>query len=112
MVSSSEVGFPERHLASEQVVIAAPMSFAGSAARIWKLTRIEPAGAWHTVLVVSAVIVIAAAWTLVLAWYVMWGIVLVPYRLIRRGQRKRRRDELQHRETLAAIELLRSTGNR
>lgn len=41
---------------------------------------------------------------LVLYWYLLFGLLLVPYRIIRRGQRKRRREELRHREMLAAIE--------
>ena len=43
------------------------------------------------------------AWLFVTSWYLFFGIFLVPYRLIRRGQRKRKREALQHRETLAAI---------
>ena len=30
--------------------------------------------------------------------------MLVPYRLIRRGSRKRKREALQHREVIAAIQ--------
>jgi hypothetical protein len=37
------------------------------------------------------------------AWYLTWGLFPVPYRVIRRGSRKRRRNALQHRELLAAI---------
>jgi hypothetical protein len=89
----------ERRLASEDVVIAAPMSFHGSAARIWKLTRMSPGNDLATIgLSVLAVLLIGFAWTFVLAWYVVFGLLLVPYRLVRRGQRKRKLDEARHRE--------------
>ena len=41
-------------LPSEDVVVSAPMSFRGSAARIWKLTHREPQAAW-TALAVALV---------------------------------------------------------
>jgi hypothetical protein len=96
-------------LPSERAVVAAPMSFAGSAERIWLLTSYSPAGpGWKagtlTALVYVGVILgIVVAWAVVLAWYFLWGIWLIPYRVIRRGQRKRRREELRHREMLAAL---------
>ena len=46
---------------------------------------------------------IACAWVLVLGWYVVFTVFLVPYRLIRRGQRKRNLQAAQHREMLAAV---------
>lgn len=91
-------------LQSEKVVVAAPMSFAGSAARIWKLVRLRPEPAAQIGLGILAVALIALAWTVVLAWYLFFGVLLVPYRLIRRGSRKRKREALQHRETIAAIQ--------
>jgi hypothetical protein len=95
-------------LASERVVIAAPMSLAGSAARIWKLTGLSDQPAGRIALGVVAVLLIACAWTIVLAWYVLFGLLLVPYRLIRRGQRQRKREALMHHEQLAAIEGIRA----
>jgi hypothetical protein len=94
-------------LASEKVVIAAPMSLAGSAARIWKLTGLTDQPVGRIALGLGAVLLIALAWTVVLAWYLCWGVFLIPYRMIRRGSRKRKREALQHREQLAAIESLR-----
>jgi hypothetical protein len=94
-------------LASEKVVVAAPMSFAGSAARIWRLTGLTDQPVGRIALGLGAVLLIALAWTVVLAWYLCWGVFLVPYRMIRRGLRKRKRQALQHREQLAAIESLR-----
>lgn len=79
-------------LASERVIIEAPMSFTGSAKRIWRLSSL----AWVRALLV--VLVIPLAWTVVLVWYCTFGLALVPYRLIRRSSRKQKRDELRHRE--------------
>ena len=94
-----ELEAPDR-LTSEQIVISAPMSLTGAAERGWKLTRRQPKWAW----VIFAVFVIALWWTLVAGWYLFFGLLLVPYRLVRRGQRKRRLEATRHRETLGAIE--------
>lgn len=79
------------------------MSFTGSGARIWKLTE-RAAGRARWFLLPLVVVLVVAAWVVVLAWYCVFGVLVVPYRLIRRGSRKRRRDELRHREVLAAVE--------
>ena len=89
----------EEKLKSEQVVLSAPMSFHGSAARIWSITN-NSGIRWLMVLV--ALVLIFFVWWLVLAWYLIFGIFLIPYRLIRRGQRKRKMEDLRHREVLEA----------
>lgn len=94
-------------LASEKVVISAPLSFAGSAQRIWKITRVDNL-AIRLLLSLLAIVLIAGAWMFVACWYAMlyilFGILFIPYRLPRRGSRKNKRDKLRHREVLAAIE--------
>jgi hypothetical protein len=50
-----------------------------------------------------AVVGVALAWAFITAWYLVWGIFLVPYRILRRGSRKRKRQALQHREMLQAV---------
>ena len=85
-------------------MIAAPMSFAGSAARIWKLVRLHPAPMARFGLGVIAIVLIAFVWPFVLAWYLVFGLLLVPYRIIRRESRTRKRQALQHREVIAAIQ--------
>lgn len=94
-----------RQLQSEKVVVAAPLSFAGSAARIWKLVRMREEAWERAVVAAIAITLIMLAWTFVLTWYLFWGLWLVPYRIVRRGSRKRKREALQHREMLAAIHL-------
>jgi hypothetical protein len=71
---------------------SAPMSFVGSTARIWRLTRASTQ-AWARVLLGSlAVLLLPVAWVGVLAWYAvvfgLFGLFAIPFRLIRRGQRK------------------------
>jgi len=91
-------------LDSEEVVLAAPMSFTGSAERLWKLTRSAPANALASAAVYAGVVLmITVVWAAVLCWYFFFGLWLVPYRLIRRGQRKRRREDLRHREMLTMM---------
>ena len=97
----------KRELASEEMVVAAPMSFTGSAQRLWKLTKIEPAQehGWAKALMVGfTLLLITLVWALVLCWYVIFGLLVVPYRLIRRGQRRRALEEQRHRELLAATQ--------
>jgi hypothetical protein len=93
-----------QRLASEDIVVAAPMSFAGSAERIWKLTRTSDDTPTKIALYTVAIIGIGLAWVVVLAWYLFFGLLLVTYRLIRRGSRKRKLAAAQHRELLSAVD--------
>jgi uncharacterized membrane-anchored protein len=93
-------------LPSEEVIVEAPMSWTGATKRIWRAERGWEAKTDETGLVYAAVIlaavVTALAWVTILAWYLVFGIFLIPYRVVRRGQRSRKRDELRHREMVAA----------
>ena len=92
-------------LASEEVVLAAPASYSGSAQRIWKLTRMGPQdGPLRWAIITGVITLIGLVWILVSCWYLIFGLFVIPYRLIRRGQRKRKMEELRHREQLGAIE--------
>jgi hypothetical protein len=95
-------------LASEEVVLAAPTSFAGSAQRIWKLTRSDNPAVRAAVLIPTALLLIAFAWTFVAMWYVLifgvFGLFVFPFRMFRRGSRKEKRRQLQHREMLAQLQ--------
>ena len=100
----NQLGQTPARLASEDVIINAPLSYSGSAQRIMRLRRrahSEPTPAWLTAL---AVLIVVIAWLFVTAWYLVWGFWLVPYRLLRRGARKRKAEALRHRELLAAIQ--------
>ena len=94
-------------LASEKVVISAPFSFAGSAQRIWKMTDVENPFL-KFILALIAIVFIMFAWVFVACWYfvlyMLFGILFIPWRLLRRGSRKRKQERLRHREVLDAIE--------
>jgi hypothetical protein len=94
----------DTRMASEKVVLAAPLSFAGSAGRIWPLRLKADGGGKRAALIALAIVLIAVAWVVVTTWYLTFGLLVVPYRLIRRGQRKRKMGSLQHRELLSAIQ--------
>lgn len=89
-------------LPSANVVIAAPMSFAGSTTRLWRITA-HGHGITRALLVVVTLLAVVVAWAAVLCWYAMFGIWLIPYRMMRRGQRKRRVERLRHAELLARL---------
>lgn len=94
---------------SENVIINAPMSFAGATQRssrlAGKLSGWEPR--WLALTVAWSLLVgplLLVWWGAIIIWYVVFGIFLVPYRLLRRGARKRKKEALQHREAMAALE--------
>ncbi len=94
-------------LQSEKIVVSAPLSFAGSAQRIWKITKSDNAPLKWILLVPVALILIMFAWMFVCFWYVImyvvFGIFFIPFRLWRRGARKNKRNEIRHRELLNAV---------
>jgi Domain of unknown function (DUF1707) len=91
-------------LASEDVIINSPMSYAGSAQRIMRIRRRADGGGKLAAITVLAIVLILTVWVLVTAWYLMWGLLLVPYRLLRRGARKRKAEALRHRELMGTIQ--------
>ena len=91
-------------LSSEKVVVAAPMSFVGSAQRIWKIADVSNAALKWLLCVPGVLVLISVAWTVIACWYLIFGLWLVPYRLLRRSARKNKRDKLRHQEVLTAIE--------
>ena len=100
-------------LPSARVVIQAPMSFHGSWIRSWRLvdyrgkTSTMPAGAGVVAalgLIAVGLGLVAVWWLAVAAWYCVFGLLLVPYRLIRRGSRKRKMENLRHRELLNTMQ--------
>ena len=83
---------------SEKIVIEAPMSYAGSRKRIMGLSDNL---AIRLLVLVPLVLI---AWCFVFVWYLIFGILVFPYRLIRRGSRKQKKADAQHRELLRALE--------
>ena len=88
------------------VIIESPTSYTGSARRIWLLLGTSTGWA-RAALGACALVLIAGAWCLVTAWYLMWGLLLVPWRLVRRGGRKRKLEAQRHAELMAAARVRR-----
>jgi hypothetical protein len=80
------------------------MSYVGSAQRIMRLRRRAPGGWQKNALTVLAVVLVLAAWAVVTCWYCTLMLLLVPYRLLRRGARKRKAEAIRHRELMDAIQ--------
>ena len=103
-------------LKSDQVVVSAPLSFAGSTQRIWKITRTDNSLVKWLLLVPLALCLIVIAWVFVIMWYfimyVLFGILFIPWRLWRRSVRKNKRDQLRHQEVLEAIQVGKASNNR
>lgn len=96
-------------LPSERVVVQAPMSFVGAWARSKKLIWLADGigndvvrGIVKACLVPIFLAIVACWWALIIAWYVIFGIFLIPYRLLRRGSRKRKAERKRHREVMDA----------
>lgn len=99
---------PAAPLTSERVIINAPMSFAGAAQRAWRIGAKRSGGSRVAVIALVIVPILLLWWSGVLGWYLIFGLWLVPYRLLRRGARKRKAEAIRHREMLAAMNAKRS----
>ena len=86
-------------------IIAAPFSFTGSAQRLWRLAPLDATPGLRLLTRIALVLVITVAWSFIAGWYMFFGLLVVPYRLIRRGQRKRKVEAKRHAELLAAIQI-------
>jgi hypothetical protein len=74
----------------QRIVVSAPMSFAGSAKRIWPMTYAR--SGWEQAAMTALYEPDRSGVDGDLR-HLSFGPLLIPYRLIRRGQRKRTRDE-------------------
>jgi Flp pilus assembly protein TadB len=96
-----------KKLASEKVIVSAPTSFSGSAGRIWKMADSDNVWLRRLLLVPLALCLIFMAWSFVAIWYFiifgLFGIFVIPFRLLTRSGRNRKRNKLQHRELLEAV---------
>ncbi|MGI8713147.1 MAG: DUF1707 SHOCT-like domain-containing protein [Solirubrobacteraceae bacterium] len=95
---------PPARLASEDVIINAPMSYTGSAQRILRIRRGAQGGSAMVRITVATTLLVLVAWVVITGWYLLWGIWLVPYRLLRRGARKRKAEAIRHRELMGTIQ--------
>jgi uncharacterized membrane-anchored protein len=88
---------------ASRTVIAAPMSFAGSTGRTTNLLWHGRPTAVKAIALLLVPLILTVWWATIVAWYGLFGLLLAPYRLLRRGSRKRKREGRMHEETLRAI---------
>ena len=80
--------YPER-LPSEDVILSAPLSYLGSAERIWRLRRHVTPGWQLTAATVATAILVVLVWAFVTIWYLTWGISRIPQEIGRASCRER-----------------------
>jgi hypothetical protein len=92
-------------LGSEAVILEAPFSYVGSTKRTLRWFKHHHAKAtWLLILeYIGLVLWLTLAWTFITGWYALFGLLLVPYRLIRRSARKNEKQSRQHAELLAQL---------
>lgn len=88
---------------ANDVVIQAPMSYTGSAKRLWRPVK-HSSGLAKLAIGSFMFLVVLAAWSAVTVWYLFAFWLMIPYRMIRRGQRRQRRDTLRQQEMLQQIQ--------
>ena len=89
---------------SQDVIVEAPLSFTGAAKRINKLNNPDQNLPVKILVRSLTIFLVALAWTFIIGWYLLWGLWIVPFRLLRRSSRKQKRDNLRHQEMLNAIQ--------
>ncbi len=94
----------QNHSDPRGAIVAAPMSLTGSAQCLWRLVPLDLHPAIRISLLAVVLCLIAGAWGVIVVWYLMWGVLLVPYRLIRRGQRTRKVEARRHVDLIRTIE--------
>lgn len=92
-------------LGSEQVILEAPMSFTGCTKRTLRFSGKHQCLKWwsKSLAVIGLVLWFLLAYASILVWYFTFGLLLVPYRLIRRSQRKNEKESRQHAELMAQL---------
>lgn len=93
-------------LESERVIINSAMSFTGATQRSFRIGRNQTGVELWAIRVFLVVPLLVVWWVAVAAWYlVVFGllaVVTIPYRLLRRGARKRKAEAIRHRELMDA----------
>lgn len=91
-------------LESEKIVTSSPLTYSGSYRRIRnRVAGVDSGAAKWLVAVPLAVLAVAAMWAVAtVVWVLSLSLlfVSVPWKMIRRGSRKRKVAEARHRESL------------
>jgi len=111
-------------MSDKRQIVSAPMSLNGAYLRTLNLAWFDKPS-WFQLAVGWWLVasILFFWWSAIAVWYVLFGILLVPYRLIRRGGRKRKIADRRHKELIQALktssaetsaiagEILGSSGN-
>ena len=91
--------------ASSQIVLAAPMSYAGVTQRTMNYVRAnkQTNKVMKVVFPILVTVFLVTAYSVITGWYFTFGLLLVPFRLFRRSGRKSKRAAAQHAELLAQM---------
>jgi len=98
---------PDKPITAKQTY-AAPLSFVGSTRRATAWVRKVGTNWWKAALAVALVLVLVpAVWLFIFTWYLvvfgLFGLFTIPFRLIRRGQRKSLHAQQQQLATMQAM---------
>lgn len=97
-------------LESETIIVEAPFSFTGATKRIWRVVeKTEDPKVRAFVVAPLVVIVLMFVYAGILSWYAMFGLLLLPFRLIRRSQRNKKLQKAQHKEMLEVMRSLKKS---
>jgi hypothetical protein len=91
-------------LESESIIVEAPFSFTGATKRIWRVVEnTEDPRIKAFVVIPIVVMTLMVVYAGIVMWYIMFGLLLVPFRLIRRSQRNKKLQKAQHKEMLEVM---------
>lgn len=77
-------------MTAEKPIVSSPLSFTGSTQRLWRPVHHAANPAAKVALGALVVVALLFVWTFIVCWYLLWGLLVVPWRLLRRGQRRQK----------------------
>lgn len=88
---------------SEKVVVSSPMSYSGATQRLMNLAHVDNQLVKWFIAIPLVLISLIFIYACITIWYVCFGIFIIPWRLLRRSQRKAKKERLSNQEMLQAI---------
>lgn len=92
-------------LDSEKVILESPMSFTGATKRIWPEMMDKNVNKYVKWLLLfpMTLFVLYIVYAVIFTWYMIFGLLLLPFRLMMRSSRNKKKQEMQHRELLQSL---------
>ncbi len=81
---------------SDNIVTQAPLSFTGAYKRIMNIGESQAHLLWK----IPAIFI---AWSIIISWYFTFTFMLIPFRIMRRNQRKQKLEQKRHQELLKEL---------